>query len=378
MLSDATYWASRRCVATALKLLPLVVVCAVTVASGEEPRDATAGLPHVLVLDNRDSDFRTPPFDDGISVLDAKGSVISEIGGLNICQNIGGNRAISISPDGHWFVACENVGGSLTAYDTATGQVRWSLPGTFKTAVIAGDTVYALTTSGTIYGDGSVAINGDGKVIAKSAANGFDLVADPNGRFLWLVGGDIKKCDPNLNVITSLDPIPWCAASADVNPDGSIWVAERQHRDVNGSQNRLLKVSPQGGILQTMALGELSPLCVRVDRSDGSFWVTGIVVRKGVSLPRWGWPIRWYARYKYVGPRTHKYSAQGKLLVRIEEGGTSLDIDPADGSVWVADESGLLHYARDGKALGGRGGFSADSKWIAVVPGAKGNGRQSR
>ena len=359
-------------------ILLLLFVCSITVAADEASRAATAGLPRVLVLDNCDSDYQNPPFDDAISILDAKGSVIKQIGGLNICQNVGGNRAISVSPDGRWFVACENVGASLTAYDTATGKVRWSLPDKFKTAVIVRDTVYALTYKGTIYGDGAVAVNDEGKVIVQSSANGFDLVADPNGSFLWLIGGDIKKCDPNLNVVASLDPITWCAVSADVNPDGSIWVAERLHPDVNGSQNRLLRISPQCRIQQTIPLGELSPLCVRVDRSDASLWVTGVVVRQSVSLPRgWEWPIRWRRRYKYVGPQTCKYSAQGKLLVKMKKGGKSLDVDPVDGSVWVADESGLLHYARDGKALGTRRGFSADSKWIAVVPGTKEEGRLS-
>lgn len=377
MPSDATFCPSRCRASTIFAALALLLLC--SVAAGQGPSAADRPSPRVIVLDNRDSDFRNPPFDDGISVLDAKGSLISEIGGLNICQNIGGNRAISVSPDGGWFVVCENVGQCMTAYETGTGKVLWSLPGGFKTAIVAGDTIYALTAKGTIYGDGAVAVSADGKVITKSATNGFDLVADPNGSFLWLVGGDIKKCDTNLNVVVSLDPITWCAVSADVNPDGSVWVAERRHPDVNGSQNRLLKISPQGGIRKTIPLGDLTPLCVRVDRSDGSFWVTGIAVRKGVPLPSgWNWPIRWRRRYKYIGPRTHKYSAQGKLLVKMKKGGKSLDLDPTDGSVWVADESGLLHYTRDGKVLGTSRGFSADSKWIAVVPGTKEGGRQSR
>ena len=359
-------------------VLSLLLACSFTAAAERGPSVTDRPSPRVLVLDNRDSDYKNAPFDDGISVLDAKGSVISQVGGLNVCQNVGGNRAISVSPDGRWFVVCENVGGSLTAYDTATGKERWSLLGRFTTAVIVRGGVYALTNKDTIYGDGAVAVSDVGKVIKQSAANGFDLVADPNGSFLWLIGGDIKKCDPNLNVVASLDPITWRAVSADVNPDGSIWVAERRHPDVSGSQNRLLRISPQGGIQQTIPLGELSPLCVRVDPSDGSFWVTGVVVRQSVSLPRgWEWPIRWRRRYKYLGPRTRKYSAQGKLLVKMKKGGHSLGVDPADGSVWVADESGLLHYARDGKALGTSGGFSSDHKWIAVVPGKKAGGRQS-
>ena len=73
-------------------------------------------------------------------------------------------------------------------------------------------------------------------------------------------------------------------------------------------------------------------------------------------------------RYTFGGSRTYKYSADGRLLFEARRGGYSLDLDPADGSVWIGGESKLLHYSRKGKSLGTYGGVSDDHKWIAVVP----------
>lgn len=346
----------------------LLLTSLVAFAASQEAGDPTAQPASVLVLDNCDSNFKTPPFTDTISLLDSKGQVIRQIGGLNICQSVGGNRAISVSEDGRWFVVCENVGHTLTAYDMASGTVLWSLPGEFTAAVIVEDTVYALTSAGTIYGDKILTIDHKGKIAKEGDASGFDIVPDPTGNSFWLVGENIKKCDANLKVILTLGPIAWCAVSADVDPDGSIWVAERRHPDVAGSQNRLLKISPDGVILRTVPLNDVSPMCVRVDRSDGSVWITGIAVRKTIALrDLWRWPPQWRTQYKYVGPRTLRYSAQGALLVRLKHGRNSLEIDPSDGSVWVGDRSGLLHYSRNGKKLGACGAVSTDQKWIAVV-----------
>ena len=347
-------------------LFLLIFSLAVCAAATEVP-DSVTQPPHILVLDNCDSG-NVPPFNDMVLLLNSKGEVINRIGGLSICQSIGDNRSISVSEDGRFFVVCEHdVANKITAYDLPTGIEMWSLAGSFRSAAIAQGVTYALTSGATIYGKGITAIDSGGNIIKQSEeASGFDIVIDPNAKYLWLVGGDIKKCDMNLNVVKMIDPITWCAVSVDICTDGSIWVAEREHIEEAGSQNRLLNISSKGKILQNIPLNDLSPMCVRVNKSNGSIWVTGILcpIRRRLTFRQWP---PWRRTYGYIGPRTQKYSSEGKLLLEIKRGGHSIDIDPSDGSVWIADRTQLLHYSPAGKKLETCDVVSDDNKWIAVV-----------
>lgn len=352
------------------RFILLFLVCALFFSAAAESDNTSSPLqaPHLLVLDNCDSDYKNPPFNDEILFLNDKGEFIRKIGGLNICQS-GGNRAISVSEDGHFFVVCENAD-QITGFEMVTGKELWSLPGKYRSAVIRNNITYALVSDGTIYGEGIQAIDNQGNIIKLSnEAKGIDLVVDPNSNILWIIGVDVKKCDMNFKILQTINPITFCAFSVDINPDGSIWVAERQHIEVDKSTNRLIKISSQGKLVQSIPLNNLTPLCVRVDRSDGSVWITGISLRIQ-KLPFFHrWSLGWRQTLKYLGSRTQKYSAQGQLLLTIEKGGNSMDIDPIDRSVWIdTDSNELLHYSRHGKKLGTYSNVSGNPKWIAVVP----------
>ncbi|MHC4584915.1 MAG: NHL repeat-containing protein [Planctomycetota bacterium] len=352
-------------------MLLLLFVSLVIHKAKAEPPVSTTESPHILVLDNYDSDYKVPPFTDSVLSLDSEGKVINEISGLNICQNIGGNRAISVSQDGQFFVVCENVADWISAYNISTGNLLWSLQGKYRAAVVSQGIVYALTSDDTIYGNGIQAIDRGGTIIKQSTEiNGFDMVIDPNGSFLWVVGDDIKKCDMNLRVVKVIKPIKWSAVSVDISANGSIWVAEREHTDVTGSQNRLIKINQQGTIIRDIPLKDISPLCVRVDRSNGNAWVTGIRYREYKKLSFRRWSPRWERAWKYLGSRTRKYSPQGKLLLELKRGGKSIDIDASDGSVWITDEDTprLYHYSSKGKKLGTSDNLSRDHKWITILP----------
>jgi hypothetical protein len=352
-------------------MLLLLFVSLVIHKAKAEPPVSTTESPHILVLDNYDSDYKVPPFTDSVLSLDSEGKVINEISGLNICQNIGGNRAISVSQDGQFFVVCENVADWISAYNISTGNLLWSLQGKYRAAVVSQGIVYALTSDDTIYGNGIQAIDRGGTIIKQSTEiNGFDMVIDPNGSFLWVVGDDIKKCDMNLRVVKVIKPIKWSVVSVDISANGSIWVAEREHTDVTGSQNRLIKINQQGTIIRDIPLKDISPLCVRVDRSNGNAWVTGIRYREYKKLSFRRWSPRWERAWKYLGSRTRKYSPQGKLLLELKRGGKSIDIDASDGSVWITDEDTprLYHYSSKGKKLGTSDNLSRDHKWITILP----------
>jgi hypothetical protein len=351
-------------------LLLLLAAVIIHEAEAELPVSTTQS-PHILVLDNCDSDYKVPPFTDSVLFLNSEGKVINQISGLNICQNIGSNRAISASQDGQFFVVCENVADKISAYNTSTGNLLWSIQGKYTSAVVAQGIVYALTSDDTIYGNGIQAVDRGGEIIKQSTQiNGYDIVIDPNGSFLWVVGDEIKKCDMNLRVVKVIKAIKWCAVSVDIDIDGSIWVAEREHCDVPGSQNRLIKITQDGTIIRDIPLEDMSPLCVRVDRSDGNAWVTGIRYQEYRKLSFRRWPPGWERAWKYLGSRTRKYSPQGKLLLELKLGGKSIDIDSSDGSVWITDQDtpSLYHYSSKGKKLGTSENLSHDHKWITILP----------
>lgn len=324
----------------------------------------------LVVLDDCDSDFKTPPFDDAAIFLTAEGRIARRIGGLNTCDTIGGCRAVAVWEDGASLVVCENVTPRIVAYEIATGDPLWSSPGKFTSAIVHRGIVYALKTDHVIYGREIVAFDGKGGILRQADLGGHDIAADPNANVLWLAGGDIKKCDPNLNVLWQIDPIPWCASSVDVVPDGSAWVAEREHIQAGGT-DRLLHVSPSGAILGVIPL-DMSPMCVRVDPSENSLWVTGIRLRRTrkPSVRMSGWPrvIRFRDDYRVDGAKTCKYSTQGKLLCRLDYGGDSLALDPSDGSVWIAGRSKVWHCSRDGKELHTFDTASDGQKWIGLAP----------
>lgn len=294
-------------------------------ASKETPVATKATL---LVLDNCDSDndHKTSPFGDAVFLLNSRGELVREIQRLTIDWNFGGSRAISASEDGRLFAVCENAANKLTVYETATCRELWSLSGEFESAVFANGLVYALNRENVF------AIDNTGTIVKHSRIGGFDIAVDTSGDCLWIVGIDIKKCDLDLQldfkVKLTLDITETGAFSVDVNPDGSIWVAEKNVYEEHGSTNRLVKRSPDGSILKIVDL-DFSPIRVRIDRSDGSVWTTGVRRRRNFPKLDNDWPET-LAELNHLietETNTHKYGSEGKLLLNIAQGGYSIDLN---------------------------------------------------
>jgi hypothetical protein len=340
-----------------------------------KPQTAT-----VVVLDDCDDDYKTPPFEDALIAFGPNGARRAIATNLNHCQTVGGSRALSVSPDGRFLLVCEEVARHLTAYETQTGKPLWSVDGQFNSATVAPDgTVYAIASSGTIYGDRTVMIDQAGRITQSGSVAGFDIALDSKREVIWLVGKYIKRCDLQLHLLQELSPIKWCGVSADVAPDGSLWVAEREHRDVAQSTNRIFKVSADGQLLKSISL-PWSPMCVRVDESDGAVWVTGIEVNSPFTkqlldkleartgaLPLGKW-LRAFLTERRVCYKTQQYDADGRLLHQLAKGGHSLSIQRSDGSVWLAGKDKLYHYSREATKLAVRGGVSSEQKYIVVLP----------
>ena len=297
--------------------------------------------PAVWILDNADPDYQNPPFDDTLTVISSDGSPINVITDINIPQVIGGCRQLAVSPDGAYaLVAVVGPPRRLVCFEVS-GEERWSL-GRRVTAVDFLDPqhVYALTTTGTTSGEAVLLIDPrDGTVLEEADQGGFDLVVDGEHGAIWIVGADIKKLDLHMERQLIIDPIGWSAVSVDFASDGSAWVAERTHLNVPESANRLLRIGPDGSVVQTVPLAFI-PSCVRVDRSDDSLWVAG-------------------------GGRIHKFGSDGTPLLSIPGPSYTLYIDQADGSVWAAGRTReVAHYSSTGEELLTVTGFSGDQAWI--------------
>lgn len=336
-----------------------------TNSASKETQVATKAT--LLVLDNCDSDndHKTPPFGDAVFLLNSRGELVKEIHKLTIDWNFGGSRAISASEDGRLFAVCENVANKLTVYETATCRELWSLSGEFESAVFANGLVYALNRENVF------AIDNTGTIVKHSRIGGLSFAVDLTHNCLWIVGLNIKKCNLDLQIIMMVDPIKGHGGvfSVDVNPDGSIWIAEQHIPEVNHSKNRLLKISPQARILKTVDLN-FSPLCVHVGGSDGSVWITGTRRRRNFPKLDNDWPETLAELNDLIETETHthKYDSEGKLLLNIAQGGYSIDLDPLDGSVWIAGRKKIWHYSSTGTNLATYEDVSDSQKWLAVVP----------
>lgn len=370
---------ARRISLTLLLIVALAIICFVSISIFDKP--SAASLARVLVLDDSDPDYRALRPKDCLYAFPT-GKMIHQITNLNISQTVGGTRSLSAAANGEFFVACENVANHITAYETKTARPLWQLGANIHGAIVSRDgLVYAATSTGTIDGDETVVINTNGQIKARAKIGGFDLVLDEQRKVLWTVSSKIKKCDLDLNVLWDGNLIGWCAVSVDLTSDGSIWVAERQHPNVKGSQDRLLKISPNGALLKTVNL-DFSPMCLRVNPADGALWVTGVGSRESKSSRMLNWiekrtvhlplgkRLRTFFMRDHIWRQTDRRDRDGNLLQRHNEGGHTIAIDPADNSVWVAGYGNLRHYSSDGARRGHLSGLSDSQSYVVVLPDA--------
>lgn len=326
----------------------VVLVTAIVIGLGLSCRKADAPSPsnvsfNVWILDNNDADFETPPFEDTLTIWSDSGKKVVKKSTFNICQTIGGHRAIAVSPDDSFALIAENVTHRLSKYKH-TGEESWVLEGSFHCVDISSTgRAYSLTSEGTIYGKELLEIDtANGKVMKRVQVDGFDLVVDDSHKAIWVVGADIRKLNHELEIEVTLDPVAWYAVSVDYASDGSVWVAESDHPEVGDSRRRMLKVSPAGDVLEIVPLDE-DPACLAVDRSDDSVWVA---TRKNVY------------QFSSAGAPRREIECGSAFVIRIRQ---------PDRSVWIATRKGnVIQLSKEGEVMGTISGFSEDQKYVAV------------
>jgi len=305
--------------------------------------------PKLLVLDDcdKDNNLETPPCGDAVFLFNSNCELKQIVYRLKKTALWGRNRAISASEDGRSFVVCENNPEKITMYETATGRELWSLSGIFESAVFVNDLIYVLSIEN-IY-----AIDNMGTIIRHGRLGGTVIAVDKTNKCIWIADNAIKKCSLNLELLFEKklpnDIQDAAASSIDVTPNGSVWVALWKLHGKYDRGNYLLKVSPDGKITKTVKIN-YSPIYVRVDKSDGSVWTIGMTSQKSY--------------YKFGD----KYDSEGNFLLSIEKGRYSIEIDPSDKSVWIADTDSILHYSSTGEKLGEYTDVSDGQKWLAVIP----------
>lgn len=111
-----------------------------------------------------------------------------------------------------------------------------------------------------------------------------------------------------------------------------------------------------------------SPYSICVDKTDGCLWATGLLYRDLSKIDD-KWPETLTELYKstVIESHTQKYDSVGNLLLSIDKGGYSIEIDHSDNSLWIAGQKSILHYSNKGEKLAEYTGFSEGQKWLAVI-----------
>ena len=295
----------------------------------------------VYIFEDNDPDYSNPPFEDTLSIINASTHEITNtISGFNIGETIGGQRAIATYTDGTCIVA-ENVADRLSRWD-AQGNCIFSIDMAIDAVDVSEEGyIYALTSSGTIYGKSTVILDGYGSIVKEAPFGGGDIVVDDKSNSVWIVGADIKRLNKDLTLQFSIDPIEWYAVSVDFDTNGDAWVAEREHLDESRSKNRLLKISPNGEIIQSIDL-DSSPSCLSVDRKDDGIWVS-------------------------TSEELYKFTSNGRKILEIDSGrGFSVKVDNSDRSAWLAGRGDVRHYTKDGTLISSISVFSANQAYAAL------------
>jgi hypothetical protein len=113
-----------------------------------------------------------------------------------------------------------------------------------------------------------------------------------------------------------------------------------------------VKISPEGNIMKSIDL-DFSPMRVRIDKSDGSVWTTGMRKEQDFSTIGDEWTKTLDELNDLVNTKietfTCKYDSEGNRILVTSDGGYSIDLDQSDSSAWIAGRKNIWHYSARGR-----------------------------
>ena len=319
-----------------------------TLLIADRPKD----LPRsggVLVLDDCDADFWGKAFhEDRLTLVDSEGRQAFRSSGFNNCQAIGSSRAVTTDPRRRCVWTVENRAGRLRRFDLA-GVETVAVEGVRASALAVDPetgNVWVLESQAWVAGGKTVVYDERGAKVASHGTKGWDIVYDKTAKAFWVADKDLTKVSAaDGKVLVSVPVSTWCASSVDVDPkSGAAWVAVREHPQVAGSKNRLLKFGPKGEELAAVDLGKKVPFRVSVDPKDGSVWVAHL--RQSVE----------------------RFSGEGKSLADHPLTALAVQADPAGGDAWVATDTEVVRLTRRGEVTSRLSHAGKTSQaWIAAL-----------
>jgi len=278
----------------------------------KEPAEPTG----ILVLDNCDDQYQgKEEYKDNLTLLDPTGKQTFRVSGFNTCESIGSSRMVAADPARKCIWVIENVAHRIRRFDLA-GKETLTIPGVHGSAIAVDPetgNVWALAGEGQIGKGKTVVYDDKGKEVASYDISGWDIAYDRKAKVFWIAERKLTKLTAAKGeVVCSADVSTFCASSVDIDPrSGAAWVAVREHSEVPGSSNRLLKFDADGKEVVAIDLGQKMPFRVSVDPKDGSVWVAHL--RKSVE----------------------RFSADGKSQAEHAVKALAVQVDPAGGDAWV-------------------------------------------
>ena len=227
---------------------------------------------NVWYLNDCDPDYQIPPFNDSLKLYQPDGTLLMSESNFNICQELSGIRRLAVTNDGENCWISENVSSKLSQINKNGDLIKQINKPIGAIDIHSNGNIFALGDNGSIYGDSIYIFDSSGNEINSAPFGGYDLVVDEAHNAVWIVGSDIKKLDLNLVLGFIIDPIEWSAMTVDFSNDGSVWVGEGMHSQIPGSLDRILHISNNGNIIDSINM-LWRPNCIRVNRKDNKIWI---------------------------------------------------------------------------------------------------------
>lgn len=303
----------------------------------------------ILVLDDCDEKYEgKATYEDHLTFVSAEGKQHFQVSGINACESVGCSHVIAADAQRHCVWVSENVGDCIKRYDLQ-GKVTASFPvkgcGAIAVHPETGHVWTIVSETGDFTKSRTVVFDEKGTELMTYAASGVDIVYSGKDNAFWVVGRQLQKIFANDGFVDFSQHITaWCGVSVDVDPQsGAVWIAAREHPNVEDSKNQLLKFDHHGRQLAAISTGRLDPCCLSVDARDGSVWLA------------------------YFKDSLEHFSPEGKSLQKCPVLALAVQADRS-GGVWAVTAKEILKLNAKGETLAKNALAGETSQaWIGIL-----------